>query len=365
MAGKAEVEICNMNGMYLFLKLRFLPRLLPLLPLISFPFLSCVSDAISAEEYFAIGMAYFDMGKYAEAEAWLIKARSAKKTVTASDYNLGRIAFETKRYEEAARYFERVLAKDPNNVQALKAVAYTRIKTGELDKAEAYYSRTLEMAPESADSGYNYALVLYALKKYDKAEEILAQHPVALRENKDSLLLYARVQKAQSKPEAVDSYALWLAANDDPQARYEYGVCLEYTRLYALALETYRAAYEAMPADNKNPTKPEARFAIARVSLIADSDNDEGIAELEGAIMDGFTDFDAVALLLTEDGVSEARKADIQRVIDNPPSRTSEAPAVAEESDAAEHVTEQSPESAAGEAAAAPVNDAEPSQKTP
>jgi tetratricopeptide (TPR) repeat protein len=364
-----------MNGMYIVLKLRFLPRLLPVLSLISFSFFSCVSDAISAEEYFAIGMAYFDMGKYAEAETWLTKARSAKKTVTASDYNLGRIAFETKRYEEAARYFERVLAKDADNVQALKAAAYARIKTGDLAKAEAYYSRALALVPESADNGYNYALVLYALKKYDNAEEVLARRPTVLQENKDILLLYARAQKAQGKPEAVDSYALWLAVNDDPQARYEYGVCLEYTRLYALALETYRAAYNAMPADNKNPTKPEARFAIARVLLIADSENDEGIAELEGAIMDGFADFDAVRLLLTEDGVSEARKADIQRVIDNPPSPPSEEPAATEDSatvesgatvegDAAVEALERplEPAPAAGEAA---VNETDASEKTP
>jgi tetratricopeptide (TPR) repeat protein len=353
------------DGMRLFFKLRFFPLLFFLSTPLSFPFFSCVSNAISAEEYFAIGMAYFDMGKYAEAESWLIKARSTEKTVTASDYNLGRIAFETKRYEEAARYFERVLAKDADNVQALKAAAYARIKTGDLDKAEAYYSRTLELAPESADNGYNYALVLYALKKYGDAEEILVRRPVVLRENKDALLLYARTQKAQRKPEAVDSYALWLADNDDPQARYEYGVCLEYTQLYALALETYRAAYRAMLADSKNPTKPEARFAIARVLLIADSDNDEGIAELEGAIVDGFTDFDAVKLMLTEDSISETRKADIQRIIDNPPSQASEEPLTAEDAGAAKNAAEQPLEPVAGEAAAAPVNETEPSEKNP
>ncbi|MDR2194952.1 MAG: tetratricopeptide repeat protein [Treponema sp.] len=321
------------------LSLKFWRSISPLFlwALFSFGFLfaSCVSNAISAEEYFAIGMAYFDMGKYAEAEPWLIKARSAKKTVTASDYNLGRIAFETKRYEEAAQYFERVLAKDPDNVQALKAAAYTSIKTGDLDKAESYYNRTLDLVPENADNGYNYALVLYALKKYGDAEEILAKYPAALQENKDIQLLYARTQKMQNKPEAVDSYALWLAANDDPLARYEYGACLEYAHLYARALEEYRAVYAAMPADSKTPAKPEVRFAIARVMLIADSDNDEGIAELEGAIIDGFADFDAVTLLLTEDTISEARKTDIQRIIDNPPQPASEQSEAAENSESA------------------------------
>ncbi|MDR2794131.1 MAG: tetratricopeptide repeat protein [Treponema sp.] len=288
-------------------------------------------------------MAYFDMGKYAEAEPWLMKARSAKKTVTASDYNLGRIAFETKRYEDAVQYFERILAKDSYNVQALKAAAYTYIRTGDLDKAEAYYNRTLALVPESADDGYNYALVLYAVKKYGDAEEILAKYTAALQENKDIQLLYARAQKMQRKPEAVDSYALWLAVNDDPLVRYEYGACLEYTRVYALALEEYRAAYTALPADSKTPTKPEVRFAIARVMLIADSDNDEGITELEGAIIDGFADFDAVTLLLTEDAISQVRKTDIQRIIDNPPQPASEQPAVAKDTEAAVEQSEEPP----------------------
>jgi tetratricopeptide (TPR) repeat protein len=308
---------------------------LPAFLLFGFVSFSCVSNAISAEEYFAIGMAYLDMGKYVEAEQWLIKARFAKKTVTASDYNLGRIAFETKRYEESVRYFERILAKDPYNVQALKAAAYAYIKTGDLDKAEAYYNRALALVPESADNGYNYALVLYALKKYESAEEILAKYPAALQENKDIQLLYARAQKMWNKPEAVDSYALWLATNDDPAVRYEYAACLEYTRLYALALEEYRAVYAAIPADSNTPTKPEARFAIARVMLIADGDNDESITELEGAIIDGFANFDAVAFLLTEETISQARKTDIQRIIDNPPQPASGQPATAEDSEAA------------------------------
>jgi tetratricopeptide (TPR) repeat protein len=264
-------------------------------------------------------MAYFDMERYAEAEPWLLKARAADKTVTASDYNLGRIAFETKRYRDAAASFERVLKKDPDNIQALQAAAYTYIKAGDLEKAEERYRRVLELVPDSADSGYNYALVLYVMEKYAESEEALAAYPASLKDNKDALLLYARAQKAQHKVEAVDSYAEWLAANEDAKVRYEYASCLEAAALYSRAIEEYRAACEKLAADSQSPTKPEARFALARTLLIADSENDEGLTELEGALMDGFADFDAVALLLTEDSISETRKADIQRLIDNPP----------------------------------------------
>jgi tetratricopeptide (TPR) repeat protein len=280
-------------------------------------FFSCASNAVSAEEYYAIGMAYFDMGKYAESEKWFIKARSADKTMYASEYNLGRIAFEKGRYEEAVERFDAALAKDPQNITALKAAAYTRIKTGEFEKAESYYEKVLALVPESADSGYNYALILYALGKYAESEAVLAKYQAALLDNRDVLLLYARAQKAQGKPEAADSYAQWLTGKDDPKVRYEYATCLENAGVFVKALEEYRAAYQALSADSKAPAKPDARFATARVLLIADPENAEGIAELEGAVMDGFADSDALEALLENEQISQARKTDIQRIIEN------------------------------------------------
>jgi Tfp pilus assembly protein PilF len=110
----------------------FLPVMLGvlLLPLV---INSCATwGSVAAEEYYTLGMAYFELGKFAEAEKWLNRARIADKTKTASDYNLGRIAYETGRYQDAAKLFEGILKKDPQNVMALKAAAYTRIKTGDL-----------------------------------------------------------------------------------------------------------------------------------------------------------------------------------------------------------------------------------------
>jgi tetratricopeptide (TPR) repeat protein len=263
-------------------------------------------------------MAYFDIGKYAEAEPWLNKARAIDKTMTASEYNLGRIAFETKRYGEAAEYFDNVLAKDANNVMALKAAAYTRIKTGDFEKAQEYYGRVLDLVPESVDDGYNYALVLFAMKKYEDAETTLLKYPASLAENNDSILVYARVQKALKKPEAVDTYAKYLENNKDAKVRYEYAACLEQASLYARALEEYRTAYKDISADSKAPSKAEVRYALARTLLIADSENDEGITELKGAVADGFADFDAMKALLDETAITAARKKEIQAIINDP-----------------------------------------------
>ncbi|MDR1099004.1 MAG: tetratricopeptide repeat protein [Treponema sp.] len=279
---------------------------------------SCATwGAVTAEEYFSLGMAYFELGKFEEAEKWLSRARVADKTQTASDYNLGRIAFDAGRYEDAAKHFEAVLKKDPQNVMALKAAAYTRIKTEDFDAAEGYYQRVLVLVPESADDGYNYALVLFATKKYAAAEEVLAAHEFALMDNNEVLLLYARIQAAQDKVEALDSYAKWLVNNSDPKIRYEYAQLLEKEELYARALEEYRTALNGLAQDSTEPKKSDLQYTIARLLLIADAENAEGLTELKNAVSGGFTDMEALEELLEDKRISDASKEEIRTLIDD------------------------------------------------
>ncbi|MDR3115036.1 MAG: tetratricopeptide repeat protein [Treponema sp.] len=298
----------------------------------------------SAEEYYAIGMAYLELEKYTEAAQWLNRAKAVDKTKTASEYNLGRIAFETKEYAEALRYFEKLLKKDPVNLMVLKAAAYTHIKLGNLEEALALYGQVLALAPESADDGYNYALVLYVMEKYDQSEQVLGAYPFALQEHKDALLLFARAQKAQQKPEAVESYARWFEAAGepgDPQVRYEYASALEAGGFYARAAEAYRTLLKELPQQSlpeKELSPSQVRYALARLLLIADPENEEGITELTEALKEGFDDREALESLMTEEGISEAHKEVIRRLIDEGP-KTEDAP---EEPPASEQAPEDS-----------------------
>ncbi|MCL2441843.1 MAG: tetratricopeptide repeat protein [Treponema sp.] len=278
-------------------------------------FFGCTGMAATAEEYFSIGMAYFDLGKYEDAEKWLNRARQADRTMIASTYNLGRLAFERKRYEEAASHFENILRRDPDNVLALRAAAYTRIMTGEIEIAERHYSRLLLLVPESADSGYNHALVLYAMGRYSASEEVLEKYPIALQENKDVMLLYARSQAAQNKVEAIENFSAWLSVHSDPKARFEYARILEHYEYYARALEEYRKALTEISATSVDPKRTDIRFAIARVLLIADSASSEGITELQGAVDDGFDNIAEVEALLGK--VSGTNRESVQNIINN------------------------------------------------
>jgi len=278
-------------------------------------FSACETPA-SAQEYFALGMAYFDLGKFDEAEKWLNRAKQADRTMTASTYNLGRLAYERRRYEEAVKYFETILKKDKDNVMALKAAAYARIRMGDIETAEKHYSRLLALVPESADDGYNHALVLFALERYGKAEEVLAKYPISLQENKDAMLLYARTQARQKKVEAIDSYSNYLSFNSDAKARYEYAQVLEDNLLYARAIEEYRKALTEISATAVNPKKSEIRFALARALIIADGENNEGITELQTSVSEGFNDVAEVEKLLNG-RINAANRTNIQNIINN------------------------------------------------
>jgi tetratricopeptide (TPR) repeat protein len=294
------------------------------------PLLSCASGAASAEEYYSLGMAYFDQKKYAEAEKWLNRARAMDRTRNASEYTLGRIAFERQDYEGALAHFEKILRLDPKNTTALKAAAYTLIRLGRVEGAELYYGRLLELNPEGADNGYSYAVVLFALDKAAEAEELLGRYAAPLAGNRDALLLLARVRAAQGKVEAVDDYQAWLAGGADSRVRREYAGALERGGYYARAVEEYRALLQEAGAQS-GPGRPELRFALGRLLLMADPEG-EGVAEIQGALDEGFSDTAALEALLEDESVPAARREELRPVIrarlDAPPP-AEEAPAEA------------------------------------
>ncbi|GHU09027.1 hypothetical protein FACS1894151_06010 [Spirochaetia bacterium] len=293
--------------------------------LLSIMFISCVSqNAVTAEEYYSLGMAYFNLKNYAEAEKWLGRAVAVDKTKAASEYQLGRIAFETGRYEDALYYFELVLHRDAVNVLALQAAAYTCIRLDRMESAESYYNRTLVLVPESADNGYNHALVLLAMGKAEEAETVLQRYPYALEEKGDALLLLARIRRARNRGEAIDNYADWLDQpnHSDNRVSLEYALVLEQNELYARALEVYQTLINSLQAsdiiivDGKEYRNFTVRFLKARLLFIADPENEEGLTEFENAITAGFADLDALRELAADQRLSKRGRETVQASLD-------------------------------------------------
>jgi tetratricopeptide (TPR) repeat protein len=257
-------------------------------------------------------MAYFDLGNYEEAGKWFDKSKFNRKTQMASIYNLGRVSFERGSYDKALDYFENILKKDPENLTALRAAAYTCVKTGDAQAALEYYRRAAALLPENAAERYNYALLLAALEMYEEAETVLVS------ENRDDfsddkkLLLLARVRKSLGKPEAIDDYSGYLAKTDDPAVRFEFAEALEEQKLYAKALEEYTRLSEASLDSAGSPEKSLVLFRIARVMLVADPSDENGLVALEEALKSGYADQAEIDALFEAAGISEEKRNELQ-----------------------------------------------------
>ena len=181
------------------------------------------------------------------------------------------------------------------------------------------------------------------MEKYEDCEGVLKRYPFALEENPSSMLLFARVQKAQDKVEAVDSYARWLSivtGTPNVLGRYEYAQVLETAGLYARALEQYEEALKALTQDRADLKKSTLMFGEARVLLIADSENDKGIEGLTAAVAAGFADTEALEALHGDERISGVHREEIKRILDGIQSKTSLA-AVEEETENTEENEEE------------------------
>jgi cell division GTPase FtsZ len=131
------------------------------------------------------------------------------------------------------------------------------------------------------------------------------------------MLLYARSQGAQNKVEAIDTYADWLEAHSDNKARYEYALLLEHHEFYARALEEFRNALTDTTTTSTDPSRSNIRFAIARVLLIADGEQAEGITEMQEAVKEGFNNIEAIEELINSQKISSSNIDALRGIIND------------------------------------------------
>lgn len=88
----------------------------------------------------------------------------------ATPYGLGQTALGQGRYYEAASYFEKVLARDPGQLDALVGLGVSRFKLAELDEAVETLGRVVAQAPERGE-----ARLYLGLSYLRKGEDDLAE----------------------------------------------------------------------------------------------------------------------------------------------------------------------------------------------
>lgn len=103
------------------------------------------------ETIVGLGNAYFDWGKYADAEKWYALALTKKTddTNVRTDFGLTFIFREKPDYDRAITEFMKVLEKDPKHIQALQNLTVAFTKQSNQSKANETLNRLKETDPQN------------------------------------------------------------------------------------------------------------------------------------------------------------------------------------------------------------------------
>lgn len=104
---------------------------------------------------------------------------SAAPTPSASsssgDYDAGVRAVKDNKFNEAVAQLEKVVARDPNHVDAHNYLGFSLRKLGQFDKAASHYRAALQLKPDHKQAIEYYGELFLQTKELPKAEEQLAK----------------------------------------------------------------------------------------------------------------------------------------------------------------------------------------------
>ncbi|HEU4770362.1 MAG TPA: tetratricopeptide repeat protein [Pyrinomonadaceae bacterium] len=113
----------------------------------------------------------------------------------------GKLAFEAKRYAEAAAEFRKAVAAKPNSVTARVNLGAALSELGDLDGASQQFQEAIGIDPEKANAHYNLAVIL---SRQNKPEQAIAHLQSALTTEPNDLAARFLLAQQLSKLERVD-----------------------------------------------------------------------------------------------------------------------------------------------------------------
>lgn len=134
--------------------------------------------------YIALAELYIESGRLPQALAVLDRAAARLPGDTAVAYGVGNLLEGQKHYVEAERVFKRLLATNPNHVQALNSLGYMLAERGErLQESLEYIKRALEIEPDNPAIIDSLGWAYFKLNQLDLAETHLRKAAAGLMTN--------------------------------------------------------------------------------------------------------------------------------------------------------------------------------------
>lgn len=176
------------------------------------------------------------------------------------------LAYEEKRYEDAATALGQALGLDPNNVDALYYTGLVRIAQGRLDEATQALEKARSLDPRDEAIPFQLGVTYFSLGKYDQAQPLLEQ-VFAANPRLESLGYYVGFMRYRKKDYAGALRAFRAGATTDPNiaqlTRFYTGLALGAVGLPERAAAEIEEALKLQPASPLTGPAERLREAVA------------------------------------------------------------------------------------------------------
>lgn len=138
----------------------------------------------TADDYFRLGMAYFQSGEFVSAKDAFDEMQKAEPNDFRADLYLGHCATAEEDPNVAEKHYRTALAKRPSSTEALLALAQLEMREERFKEAAAHFARVIQLGDGRSEVHYNHVLSLLRWPGQEGGAKTalkaaLAQHPNA------------------------------------------------------------------------------------------------------------------------------------------------------------------------------------------
>jgi len=203
----------------------------------------------SSIAYTNLGKVAADQGRQDEAREYLKKALDLDPSYSNAVNDLGTLAVEQKRYDEAEAYLKRALELDSKNVEALYNRGLVAKEQKRYDDARSYFTRAVELEPTYFKAYNNLGVIALEQNRLDEAAAYLKKALELKPDHANSMTNLGKIEMDQKRyDEAVAILKKAIAV--DPKcvpAMHNIGLCLMNQGQYEEAQQYFRKALETDP----------------------------------------------------------------------------------------------------------------------
>jgi len=138
-------------------------------------------DAPSVDDYYRLGVTYFQTGELTSAESALLQMKKAAPTNSKPDLYLGHIAAQRGDFDKARLHYNISIEKNPTLVEAFMALANLQMKNQQYNDAAVHFAKAIQLGDNSPMLYYNQILALMLQADMEQAKAALktalAEHP--------------------------------------------------------------------------------------------------------------------------------------------------------------------------------------------